>query len=91
MQARARSLRAESTDAERRLWSLLRGRRTMGWKFRRQQPAGPYIVDFVCFERRLIVESMALSTKRLLIATQRAMRFFASEVSWYYAFGTTTS
>ena len=53
---RARSLRAESTDAERRLWGALRARRLMGWRFRRQQPIGPYIVDFVCIERRLIVE-----------------------------------
>ena len=56
LRARARSLRAESTDAEQRLWSQLRARGLMGWKFRRQQPIGPYIVDFVCYEQRLIVE-----------------------------------
>ena len=44
------------TDAERRLWQSLRQRQLNGYKFRRQQPLGPYIVDFVCFEARLIVE-----------------------------------
>ena len=53
----ARNLRANSTDAERRLWANLRGRRLAGFKFRRQQPLGPYIVDFVCVERKLIVEA----------------------------------
>ena len=56
LRARARSLRAASTDAERRLWYLLRAHRTQGWKFRRQHPIGPYIVDFVCFEHQLVVE-----------------------------------
>jgi very-short-patch-repair endonuclease len=44
------------TDAERALWFHLRAKRFRGWKFRRQQPIGRYIVDFVCFEARLIVE-----------------------------------
>ena len=44
------------TDAERRLWSALRGRRFDGYKFRRQVPLGRYVADFVCFEHRLIVE-----------------------------------
>jgi very-short-patch-repair endonuclease len=52
----ARELRKNMTDAERRLWSRLRGRQFGGFKFRRQAPIGPYIVDFVCFERKLIVE-----------------------------------
>ena len=52
----ARGLRADSTDAEHRLWYCLRSRRMTGAKFRRQHPIGPYIVDFVCFESRLIVE-----------------------------------
>ena len=53
---RARRLRKDLTDAERRLWSILRGRRLNEFKFRRQQPIGSYIVDFVCFERRLVIE-----------------------------------
>ncbi|WP_176484563.1 endonuclease domain-containing protein [Sphingomonas spermidinifaciens] len=44
------------TDAERRLWSILRGAQLDGAKFRRQQPIGPYIADFVCQSHRLIVE-----------------------------------
>ncbi len=53
---RARSLRRNATDAERLLWRHLRKRQLSGYRFRRQQPVGPYIVDFLCFERRLIVE-----------------------------------
>jgi very-short-patch-repair endonuclease len=56
LNARARMLRAQSTDAERRFWYLLRSRRMTGVKFRRQHPIGPYIVDFVCLECRLAVE-----------------------------------
>src|SRR5690348_11363179 len=52
----ARAMRRIATDAERKLWFLLRDRRLDGIKFRRQVPLGPDIVDFVCFERRLVVE-----------------------------------
>jgi very-short-patch-repair endonuclease len=45
------------TDAERRLWSVLRSRRLQGYKFRRQRPIGPFIVDFVCIEHRLVIEA----------------------------------
>ena len=44
------------SDPERRLWSHLRMRQLGGYKFRRQHPIGPYIADFVCLERRLVVE-----------------------------------
>ena len=44
------------TDAERRLWFMLRAHRLNGLSFRRQVPIGRYIVDFVCQERRLIIE-----------------------------------
>jgi very-short-patch-repair endonuclease len=56
MKLLARRLRERSTEAERTLWYELRGRRLNGHKFRRQQPIGSYIVDFVCLEQRLIVE-----------------------------------
>jgi very-short-patch-repair endonuclease len=49
-------LRRNMTDAEKFVWNQLRGRRFAGFKFRRQAPIGPYIADFVCFERRVIVE-----------------------------------
>jgi very-short-patch-repair endonuclease len=44
------------TDAERALWRILRSRQLAHMKFRRQQPIDSYIVDFLCFEHRLIVE-----------------------------------
>jgi adenine-specific DNA-methyltransferase len=53
---RARELRKNPTEAERALWKGLRFRKLEGHKFRRQQPIGPYIVDFVCLEKRLIIE-----------------------------------
>jgi len=53
---RARTLRHEMTEAERWLWQILRLRQTQGNRFRRQVPIGPFIVDFVCHEARLIVE-----------------------------------
>jgi very-short-patch-repair endonuclease len=49
-------LHAGATDAENKLWLLLRDRRLAGLKFRRQVPIGPYIADFVSFPARLIVE-----------------------------------
>jgi very-short-patch-repair endonuclease len=54
---RARAMRREQTDAERKLWLLLRDRRLAGAKFRRQAPVDPYIADFVCLRRKLIVEA----------------------------------
>ena len=53
---RARALRREQTDAERQLWFVLRDRRLSATKWRKQFPLGPFIVDFVCLEHRLIVE-----------------------------------
>jgi very-short-patch-repair endonuclease len=52
----ARRLRRNATDAELRLWNGLRSRAIDGCKFVRQQPIGPYVVDFVCRERRLVIE-----------------------------------
>jgi very-short-patch-repair endonuclease len=54
---KAQRLRCEPTDAERKLWSVLRNRQLEGAKFRRQQPIGPFIADFVCQEQRLIIEA----------------------------------
>jgi very-short-patch-repair endonuclease len=53
---RARELRQRQTDAEARLWWYLRVRRLGGFKFRRQCPCGRYIVDFICVERRVVIE-----------------------------------
>lgn len=52
----ARTLRRTMTDAERLLWYRLRNRAFGGWKFRRQVPVGPCIVDFACIQARLVVE-----------------------------------
>lgn len=52
----ARSLRREMTNAEVLLWRALRNRGLDGLKFRRQVPIGPFIADFACVDRRLIVE-----------------------------------
>jgi len=52
----AREMRRAPTRAEDRLWSWLRDRRCVGYKFRRQSPVGPYILDFYCVELRLAIE-----------------------------------
>ena len=52
----ARRLRKESTEAERLLWGYLRRKSFFGLKFRRQEQIGDYIVDFVCYEIKLIIE-----------------------------------
>ena len=53
---RAKALRREQTRFEAELWQQLRAKRFGAFKFRRQQPIGPYIVDFICFHSHLIVE-----------------------------------
>ena len=53
---RARQLRRASIDAEAVLWHHLRGRQLRGHKFRRQHAIGPFIVDFVCLGRALVIE-----------------------------------
>jgi len=52
----ARMLRSNQTSGEKKLWKKLRGKRFHGLKIRRQVPVGPYIVDFLCVEKRLIIE-----------------------------------
>ncbi len=54
---RAKQLRSQPTDAENMLGQQLRAHRLGDAKFKRQQPIGRYIVDFVCLERRLIIEA----------------------------------
>jgi len=86
----ARQLRRNSTRAERKLWRHLRSRSLAGFKFVRQEPIGPYIVDFVCREQRLVIEvdggqhadnSRDVVREHWLIAHQyRVMRFWNNEV-----------
>jgi len=52
----AKSLRRQATDTERMLWAQLRRKNMEGVRFRRQQPIGPYIVDFFCSAAKLVVE-----------------------------------
>jgi very-short-patch-repair endonuclease len=53
---RARTFRKNMSNAEYKLWRELRLRQLDGARFRRQHPIGPYIVDFVCLDKRLVVE-----------------------------------
>jgi len=56
LRERARELRANQSDVERLLWRALRNRRLEGYRFRRQARVGPYIVDFLCVSRRMVIE-----------------------------------
>jgi very-short-patch-repair endonuclease len=87
----AKRMRQSATDAETKLWRNLRAGRLAGYKFRRQQPIGRYIVDFVCFEQRLVIEvdggqhleaqlSDALRTEWLESEGFRVLRFWNDDV-----------
>ena len=56
LRGRAKEMRSRPTDAEHRLWQILRAHRFAGFKFRRQVPIDFYVADFLCFAERLIVE-----------------------------------
>ena len=85
----ARALRRNQTDAETALWRSLRNR-TLGCKYRRQKPIGPYIVDFVCIQHRLLIEldggqhfesaSDALRDQWFASHEYRVMRFWNHDV-----------
>ena len=88
---RARALRARPTVAERELWAVLRNKQLAGYGFRRQAPIGSFIADFVCFERKLVVEvdggQHATDTDRDAARTAwlesqgfRVLRFWNNEV-----------
>jgi very-short-patch-repair endonuclease len=92
LHAFARRMRREPTDAERKLWALLRDRRLGGFKFRRQVPIAGYVADFLCEPASLIVEldgdqhaeSDALQydeqrTQRLANRMYRVVRFASHE------------
>ena len=57
LRQRAKAMRQEMSEAEAKLWQHLRTGRLNGYKFRRQQPIGNYIVDFMCVTPKLIVEA----------------------------------
>ena len=89
--ARARALRRNMTDGERRIWQVLRSEQKQGHKFRRQVPIGRYIADFACHEARLIVEidggqhdhsSPREAARRAFLQNEgyRLLRFWNNEV-----------
>jgi very-short-patch-repair endonuclease len=91
MRANARKLRLGATDAERRLWSVLRNRQLSGYRFRRQQPIGPFIADFACTKYRLVIEAdgrrhndNAATDEPLTVELERrgwrVIRFWNSEI-----------
>jgi very-short-patch-repair endonuclease len=53
---RAKELRNQASPAERKLWTVLSGRKLAGFKFSRQMPVGPYFADFLCREAKLVIE-----------------------------------
>ena len=56
LRSRAKAMRSEPTEAEHRLWQILRAKRFAGYKFRRQVPIDFYVADFICLSERLIIE-----------------------------------
>ena len=79
---KARALCSRMSDAETLLWQHLRGRRFQGFKFRRQRPLGPYILDFVCLEAGLVIEvdggqhaeAQAYDDRRTMFIEQQGLR-----------------
>jgi very-short-patch-repair endonuclease len=89
----ARVMRKQPWDAERKLWSILRGKRISGFRFRRQVPLAGYIADFCCLSAGLVVEvdgehhldepQMAHDQRRTEVLESReirVIRFFANDV-----------
>ena len=88
---RAKELRQEPTDAEARLWYVLRRKHTLGFKFRRQHPVGRYVADFACPDAKLIIEvdggqhadrvaEDAARTRELQAHGYTVLRFWNNEV-----------
>jgi very-short-patch-repair endonuclease len=87
---KTRELRRNTTDAEMKLWFAVRDRRLAGFKFIRQKSIGPYVVDFVCRDRNLVVEvdggqhaeseSDQIRDAHLASEGYRMLRFWNSDV-----------
>jgi very-short-patch-repair endonuclease len=72
----ARKLRGDTTDAELCLWRALRDRQIHGFKFKRQVPQGPYVIDFICIDRKLIIEVDGGQHMRQADADRRRTEYF---------------
>jgi len=88
----AKTLRKNSTEAEKLLWKYLRSKQLDNFKFRRQQQIDNYIVDFICFEKRLVIEldggQHSVETEMDLIRDNyfreqgfKVLRFWNNEIS----------
>lgn len=76
---RARQLRRDQTDAEQTLWARLRDRQLCGAKFRRQHPIGPFVTDFCCPKRKLVVELDGGQHAEEIAADQKRSRFLEAQ------------
>ena len=77
--SKARELRRNSTETERVLWRQLRGRELAGYKFDRQVPIEPYIADFVCRSRKLVIELDGGQHKQQRVEDEQRTRWFNSK------------
>jgi very-short-patch-repair endonuclease len=87
----AKMLRSNQTYEEQKLWQILRGSRLMNFKFRRQVPIDDFIVDFICFEQKLIIEidggqhfgseKDVLRDAKLKALGFRVLRFWNNEIT----------
>ena len=84
---RARRMRREMTEAELKLWSILRNRSLLGVKFRRQMPIGNYIADFCCLDLKLVVEVDGGQHAEHEVADASRSRFLSQEGSRVLRFG----
>jgi adenine-specific DNA-methyltransferase len=75
----ARQLRRDQTDAEQRLWAKLRDRQLGSAKFRRQHPIGPFVADFCCPQRKLVVELDGGQHKDDVVADEKRSRFLEAQ------------
>lgn len=79
MHSLAQGLRQQATDAEQVLWQRLRNRQIGQAKFRRQHPIGPYVVDFVCLQHRLVIEVDGSQHAEQQERDERRTQFLASQ------------
>ena len=83
VRANAKRMRSSMTDAERLLWSALRGRRLQGLRFRRQVPIAGFIVDFACHQKKLVIEVDGATHSTEMERRKDASRSAALEAEGY--------